>query len=239
MIRPNLSIFAPGAPALTALMAVLLASSATTACGTAVPESPSAQYTPAQQRMISKFGRIGYELRVDAVKGEEFMGVNFYQVGLPLPFYGTGKQTLRNRSRMDMNGPIPEQVRVVWRDSDEQGVESVAGSPYKGKVIGEDIIDVGSRIPQELIDDLRRDPKGQLRLKFRMSRKGVLLGWDIERRPGFEPGGRDSPGTVRHADAVHSFVGGDFREADIFNGKVVRPGWYIDRKTGRKIETDY
>jgi len=38
---------------------------------------------------------------------------------------------------------------------------------------------------------------------------------------------------------VHSFAGGDFREPHIFNGKPVRPGWYIERKTGRKIETDY
>ncbi|MCL2326787.1 MAG: hypothetical protein FWC40_09890 [Proteobacteria bacterium] len=36
----------------------------------------------------------------------------------------------------------------------------------------------------------------------------------------------------------HSFAGGNFREARIINGKPVRKGWYIDRRTGHKIETD-
>ena len=35
------------------------------------------------------------------------------------------------------------------------------------------------------------------------------------------------------------FFGGDFREAHIFNGQVIRKGWYIDPKTGQRIETDF
>jgi hypothetical protein len=28
-------------------------------------------------------------------------------------------------------------------------------------------------------------------------------------------------------------------EEDILNGKIVRKGWYVDPKTGQRIETDY
>jgi hypothetical protein len=38
---------------------------------------------------------------------------------------------------------------------------------------------------------------------------------------------------------VYSMAGGDFREAEIFNGIAIRKGWYIDKKTGQKIETDF
>jgi hypothetical protein len=105
--------------------------------------------------------------------------------------------------------------------------------------MGDEMLEVGSRIPQKLIDDLKRDRRGSLRLKFRMSQQGTLFGWDIQRRPGFDPKKRDQYGEAVYVGPVHSFAGGDFREAEIFNGKPVRKGWYIDKRTGKKIETDY
>ncbi|MDI3489778.1 MAG: hypothetical protein PWP11_1055, partial [Thauera sp.] len=82
----------------------------------------------------------------------------------------------------------------------------------------DEIIEVGSRIPQALIDDLKRDPRGNLRLKFRMSEQGTLFGWDIERRPGY-----DAKAAQRavmelkpypHVRPVYSFIGGDFRKIE-------------------------
>ena len=67
----------------------------------------------------------------------------------------------------------------------------------------------------------------------------MLIGWDIERRPGFDPKNLDTYGEARYVEAVHSFVGGDFREVKIYNGQVVRKGRYVDPKTGKKIETDF
>jgi len=98
---------------------------------------------------------------------------------------------------------------------------------------------VAERIPDDLLNDLRRDPKGSLRIKIRIHHDGVLLGWDIERRPGFDSKKRDQFGEAVYVKAVHSFAGGDFREAEIYNGKPVRKGWYIHPKTGEKIETDF
>ena len=100
-------------------------------------------------------------------------------------------------------------------------------------------IPVADRIPDDLLDDLRRDPKGTLRIKIRLHLEGVLLGWDIERRPGYDPKKRNVYGNPIFVSAVHSFAGGDFREAEIINGQAVRKGWYIHPKTGQRIETDF
>jgi hypothetical protein len=108
-----------------------------------------------------------------------------------------------------------------------------------GQLYGQWRVPVAARIPDDLLDDLRRTPKGGLRIKFRFHPDGVLLGWDIERRPGFDPNKRDEFGNQLFVRAAHSFAGGDFREAQIINGKVVRKGWYIHPKTKQRIEIDF
>jgi hypothetical protein len=142
---------------------------------------------------------------------------------------------------------IPIRLKVTWREQDplnpiinrgmDTGVYSEAWSG--GKITGSFEIPVAERIPDELLDDLRRDRKGSLRIKIRLHRDGVLLGWDIERRPGYDRKNRDIFGEAVYVAAEHSFYGGDFREAEIINGKPVRMGWYIHPKTGQRIETPY
>ena len=187
--------------------------------------------------MLQRFGRPGFELVVDALAGQEFLGVEFFPEHAKHSFYRAGGQTLRSQAKMILSQPVPERARILWRDSDKFAPDGRA--VYAGNILGDETIEVGSRIPQELIDDLERDPRGNLRLKFRMSKDGTLFGWDIQRRPGYDPNLRDPQGRDIHFPAVHSFAGGDFREAEIVNGKVVRKGWYIERRTGRKVETDY
>lgn len=108
-----------------------------------------------------------------------------------------------------------------------------------GHLYGQWRVPVAERIPDDLLDDLRRTPRGGLRIKFRFHPDGVLLGWDIERRPGFDPKKRDEWGEAAYVGPVHSFAGGDFREAEIFNGQVVRKGWYIHPKTKQRVELDF
>ena len=189
--------------------------------------------------MLDRFGREGFELVVDAFSGEEFLGVEFFPEYGKYSFYRAGGQTLRSRAKMALSQPVPERVRIIWRDSSDRQFIQGVGSRYTGRIIGDETLEVGSRIPQELIDDLKRDPRGNLRLKFRMSTQGTLFGWDIQRRPGFDPKKRDQWGEAVYVGPVHSFAGGDFREAEIFNGKVMRKGWYIDKRTRQRIETDY
>jgi hypothetical protein len=207
----------------------------------AAPPTPltesQARYLESRQRMLQRFGRPGFELVVDAVAGQEFLGVEFFPEYAKHSFYRAGGQTLRSQAKMILSQPVPERARILWRDSDKFAPDGRA--VYAGNILGDETIEVGSRIPQELIDDLERDPRGNLRLKFRMSKDGTLFGWDIQRRPGYDPNLRDPQGRDIHFPAVHSFAGGDFREAEIVNGKVVHKGWYIERRTGRKVETDY
>ena len=207
----------------------------------AAPPAPltesQARYLESRQRMLQRFGRPGFELVVDALAGQEFLGVEFFPEHAKHSFYRAGGQTLRSQAKMILSQPVPERARILWRDSDKFAPDGRA--VYAGNILGDETIEVGSRIPQELIDDLERDPRGNLRLKFRMSKDGTLFGWDIQRRPGYDPNLRDPQGRDIHFPAVHSFAGGDFREAEIVNGKVVRKGWYIERRTGRKVETDY
>ncbi len=120
-----------------------------------------------------------------------------------------------SRSRFSIN-KIPIELRVTWRDQDLKNPvysnnhrESWTG----GKVTGTFVIPVADRIPDELLDDLRRDPKGSLRIKVRLHREGVLLGWDIERRPGFDPKKRDSFGEIAYVSPGWVKTGGDFKEA--------------------------
>lgn len=204
------------------------------------PTTPEqARYLESRERMLKRFGRPGFELVVDAMDGQEFLGVEFFPEDAKYPFYQKGGQRLQTQTQMVLSQPVPERVRVVWRDSSAREFVQGVGGRYAGNIIGDEIIEVGSRIPQALIDDLKRDPRGNLRLKFRMSEQGTLLGWDIQRRPGFDPKKRDEYGEAVYVAPVHSFAGGDFREAKILDGKPVRKGWYLDKRTGRKIETDY
>ena len=70
--------------------------------------------------------------------------------------------------------------------------------------------------------------RGGVRLKIRLADNAVLIGWDVEERIQTQYG----------IGLEYRMPGGDFQEAKIFNGAVVRKGWYID-KNGQKIETDY
>jgi len=226
------------------LAAAALGTGLTSACRSKLPAAPpasltesDARYLESRARMLQRFGRPGFELVVDAMAGQELLGVEFFPENATHSFYRAGGQTLRSQAKMILSQPVPERARILWRDSDKFASDGRA--VYAGNILGDETIEVGSRIPQELIDDLKRDPHGNLRLKFRMSKDGTLFGWDIQRRPGYDPSLRDPQGRHIHFPAVHSFAGGDFREAEIVNGKVLRKGWYIHPRTGQRIETDY
>jgi hypothetical protein len=120
--------------------------------------------------------------------------------------------------------PIPKAVRITWREGDAKYTGN-GGEPWVGgTIIGDYTIEVASRIPDEVLDTVRKDG-GSLRIKFRLADEGVLFGWDIDRG--------------RQAKEQYVMAGGDFREAEIYNGKVVRKGWYIHPKTKERIETDF
>ena len=71
------------------------------------------------------------------------------------------------------------------------------GSEYGGEAAGDYTLPIASRIPDEVVKEIRKNGGG-LRLKFRLKPDGVLFGWDIERFSGGLP--------------RHSMPGGDFLE---------------------------
>lgn len=132
---------------------------------------------------------------------------------------------------------VPKLLHATWREGRDIVLERgrVAAG---GVVVGDFRVQVASRIPEDLLEDLRRDPSGTFRLKIRLHDEGVLLGWDIERRPGYNPDVRDAQGNPVYVQPVHSFAGGDFCEAQMVNGKLLRKGWYLHPVTGKRIETE-
>lgn len=202
------------------------------ACGQPAPIGKQRVYTETELRLIQKYrGVSGYNLWVALLPRPEPSPRGLYcKVVDEKANYvagGIGIQT-------STGGNPPVFIDATLFDNTDAN--------FKDKqpvVVGQWTVPIADRIPDDLLDDLRRDPKGSLRIKIRLHREGVLLGWDIERRPGFDPKKRDQWGEAVYVAPVHSFVGGDFQEAKIFNGKAVRKGWYIHPRTKERIETDF
>ena len=110
---------------------------------------------------------------------------------------------------------------------------------FSGPPLVDITVPVAERIPEETLDALRAMGDGMFRLKLRIHPKTLLVGWDIERRPGLDPKKRDSLGQIAYVAPVFSHIGGDFREARIRNGIVLVKGWYIDPETKQRVETDF
>lgn len=134
---------------------------------------------------------------------------------------------------------VPKTLRYVRfsPDAKYKGDSRDPHPAYEGEPLTDVTVPVASRIPDDLLDDLRRDFKGGMRLKIRLMPDAILIGWDIERRPVSRYD--DVNQRMTYGARVHTFVGGDFREAEVFNGIAVRKGWYIHPKTGQKIETEF
>jgi hypothetical protein len=112
------------------------------------------------------------------------------------------------------------------------------GSDYGDEVLGDFDIPVGERIPIEVTDSLRKDG-GELRIKFRVAADAVYFGWDVVRQQRL----KFADGTTGFDNPQYFHSGGDFQEARLIyqpDGKITRgKGWYIDKKTGRRVETDF
>ena len=204
------------------------------ACAKPQPSTPQAPggrpWTPEELQRMHRFrGVEGYETVISGfgvTRGEGLFGVFKNQNGQTFE-EGVFWEGRNSKSSLAIRPPGL--------------MKSINAKVYvdRGKELLLDVdIPVADRIPDELLDELRRGGGG-LRIKIRLHREGVLLGWDIERRPGYDPRKKDEFGNPIHVRAVHSFAGGDFREAHIFNGQVMRKGWYIHPKTGQRIETDF
>jgi hypothetical protein len=166
------------------------------AMGRVPPNAP--QLTDAQRRLKD----VGMVLVVDAVPGVEMLGNEFFADGSDRPFYASSVTRKGNRAIMAFPiSVVPERVRVMWRDSSKlvRRADNPNMSTYAGAILGDYTFPIASRIPDEVVKEIRKNGGG-LRLKFRLKPDGVLFGWDIERFAGGLP--------------RHSMPGGDFLETE-------------------------
>ena len=145
------------------------------------------QYDQSSADPQRRFEDIAPTLVVDAVEGAEMLGVEFFADDQSWPFYAKSRMVITNREIMSFpGGHVPMKVRAVWRDNAiaiDAPPGGGGGISYGGKVLGDYTIAVASRIPDDVLRDIRAKGGG-LRLKFRLKPDGVLFGWDIERDGG-------------------------------------------------------
>lgn len=230
--RPPPPLPSPSRRTLLALSAAFLAG-----CRGSAPrreQAPRPPLSAEDEALKRKFrGLDGGQLRVDSL----FIvrGLNIFDESGLLFFSRAGMSPPRGRFTGSYGAEfgVPKFLRVEWRDRIEMEPDGAlkrglpGGAFYGGTVLGDYTIPVASRIPDALLEEKRRNGGG-FRLKIRIHPDGPLIGWDLERTPGSAPDGSK----FHHA-------GGDFQEAHIYQGKVLRKGWYIHPRTGERIETDF
>lgn len=183
--------------------------------------------TPQEQALARKFAVLGGggELLIDAF-GKKF-GVNVFDERGHL-FYARAAVSAYNSSRHAyLSGfGAPVTLRVEWRDR-EEGIVIKDVIYESGNIVGNYTVPVASRIPDELLDELRKNG-GVFKLKIRIHDEGPLIGWDVQR------------------DSQFLNTGGDFKENRLIWVKkglgyeqVWEKGWYIHPKTKERIETDF
>ena len=194
---------------------------------------PAHPLSAEDEQLKRKFrGLQGGQLRVDSLF--QVRGLNIFNENGYLFFAMAGiTPPHRANSSYGADFGVPKYLRFEWRDKIEMEPDGAlkrglpGGAYYGGNILGNYTVPVASRIPDALLEDKRRNGGG-FRLKIRIHPDGPLIGWDLERGVGTGPDGSK----FHHA-------GGDFQEAYIYNGKVLRMGWFIHPKTGQRIDTDY
>jgi len=197
------------------------------------PAEPARPLSAEDEQLKRKFrGLQGGQLRVDSLF--QVRGLNILNERGRL-FFASAVITPPHRANASYGADfgVPKFLRFEWRDKIEMEPRGALkrglpdGAYYGGNILGDYTVPVASRIPDALLEDKRRNGGG-FRLKIRIHPDGPLIGWDLERGVGTGPDGSK----FHHA-------GGDFQEAYIYQGEVLRKGWFIHPKTGQRIETDH
>lgn len=181
------------------------------------------ELSPEEQRLAQKFKGIhGVITRIDADSIKECVWIT-NQRGNCID--GSGMLSPWNVASSAYGGgfPIPVTVRATWRTvKPGEPVYSNNSGWLSGTVIGDYTVPVAERIPEEVLDYIRKNG-GALRLKIRLHDEGIYIGWDVE--------------VDVNDHFEYRMAGGDFCEPKIIGGKIIRHAWYIDKK-GQKIFTD-
>lgn len=196
-------------------------------------------------------GIFGAELRVDATFDTHSVLIINVDTGY-LFNIGRGVFSPRGASHSGYGGSaagdrlaVPRHLRMIRYPEDAKMLNAYKAPYFDGPPLVDVTVPVAERIPEETLDDLRNSG-GVFRLKLRIHPETLLVGWDIERRPGDFPGRKDTSGIPIYVPPQYSNIGGDFCEQQLVYGfvnghptRIVKRGWYIDPETKQRIETDY
>ena len=145
---------------------------------------------------------------------------------------------------------VPKTLRMLRYPDDAVSNRDWNGHNIRdqGRWLGTPAVDVtvpvASRIPEAALDRVRQY-KGSLTLKLRLMPETLLIGWEVKDGKSY-PFKLDKGGGAYYAEGER-LVGGDFCEArprlvlmpNGMSDNVHQKGWYIDPKTGQKIQTDF
>jgi hypothetical protein len=157
------------------------------------------------QAMRDRFKRVGVgELILDAVNLKN--GVTFYDEKGQV-INATGTLAPRRVDKAAYPGGergVPKTVRATWRTGKFEQ-KAGGGGWVGGSIIGDYTIPVAERIPDEVLDYIRKNG-GALRIKLRLKDDGIMLGWDVQVHRSFKPNAK--PEDVGYLEYV--LPGGDF-----------------------------
>ena len=211
---------------------------------------PTIKLSVEDEALRNKFrGISGGERRLDAIT--DMHGVTLFdEMGRIVEARAIVRSSSRSLSSFGGgNFSMPKTLRAIWFE--EAGLIALPDRGYEGKKIGDVTVPVASRIPVDVLDEVRKNG-GTLRFKIRMSPDGPLIGWDITSRPldPKKPEPHDPKKIPVYYPIAYDMTGGDFKERRRIHLKKTATGWekiasydelgwYIDKKTGQKIETDF
>ena len=219
------------------------------ACSTGYLQKNSVELSPEDQAIQHKFRGInGGVLYFDA-SGQSKKRITMYNekgefwqahVGI-----GLGKQ----QSTYPNVLYLPKSIHIIWRSEDAtekrrpaqeciplkdgakqcfepcgaKGCPDYSRAGWEGgTVLGDYTVPLATRIPDEVLDYIRANG-GALRVKIRLKDNGVAVGWDVEH---IIISGQWKPNKLGLGSGItYRMAGGDFREAEIYGGKVIDPGW--------------
>jgi hypothetical protein len=256
------------------------------------PMNPPTAISPEDAALRHRFRGIrGGELRVDATFLTDSVVIldaeTNRQFNIGMGSFGPGGSTVSGYGG-NVDGDrlvIPKHLRMRRYAKDARFLSPDKPPYFEGAPIVDVTVPVAERIPEEALDELRTNGGG-LRLKLRIHPDTLLVGWDIEHRPGYDPKNTNNP----HYPPAYLMTGGDFKEArpahywhdgrtfkrlplsvamplsaedrellarhdlkavggdgmiltnpptPANHRRIWERGWYIDPKTGQKIETDF
>jgi hypothetical protein len=126
---------------------------------------------------------------------------------------------------------LPEWVEVSWREPiyGKKFIPSTGNTIDVldfGRELGRFRVEVASRIPVDVLRYASAERGRAIKLMFRLLDDDVVLGWCVQ-EPSKLGGGW-----------LFSHFGGDFKPANWVQGAVTEKGWYVNRKTGQRVDTD-